>query len=164
MSNLVEKNDYIKFDPATKESVTIKWQQGGSERSDQYVVMPYTVIGKPASGSLFIQTSLAEEFMNKSEKDESTNPLVSGGSKIKVDDAFQYGQDKDKDPTLRFLVYHNKANKLYQHRFIETTAFSNIGKKIQKAGNEYGGALWGGIINKGADLLKGFIGDYLHNF
>ena len=162
MSNLVEKNDYIKFDPASKESVTIKWQKDLSERSEQYVVIPYTVIGKPASGSLFIQTSYAEEFMNKSEKDESTNPLVSGGSKIKVGDAFQYGQDNDK--TLRFLVYHNKANKPYQHRFIETTAFSNIGKKIQKAGNEYGGALWGGIINKGADLLKGFIGDYLHNF
>lgn len=162
MSNLVEKNDYIKFDPASKESVTIKWQQDLSERSEQYVVIPYTVIGKPASGSLFIQTGYAEEFMNKSEKDESTNPLVSGGSKIKVDDAFQYGQDNDK--TLRFLVYHNKANKPYQHRFIETTAFSNIGKKIQKAGNEYGGALWGGIINKGADLLKGFIGDYLRDF
>ncbi|MEQ8386837.1 MAG: sigma-70 family RNA polymerase sigma factor [Coleofasciculus sp. A1-SPW-01] len=57
-----------------------------------------------------------------------------------------------------------QANKPYQHRFIETTAFSNIGKKIQQAGNEYGGAVWGGIINKGADLLKAFVGDPLRNF
>jgi len=87
--------------------------------------------------------------------------LVKGGYKIQVDEAFQYGQDNDK--TLRFLVYHNKANKPYQHRFIETTAFSNIGNKIIAVGASAAGS-WSEALNQGAELAKAFIGDYLRDF
>lgn len=161
MAQIVEKGDWIKFNPDSKQEVTIKWQQDLGSRQEQYIALPYSVKDKEASGSLFIQLGLADEFFKKCQKDESSNPLVSGGYKIQVDEAFQYGQNNEK--TLRFLVYHNKANKPYQHRFIETTAFSNIGNKIVAVGGA-AAPQWAAMLQQGADLLKGFIGDYLRDF
>jgi hypothetical protein len=161
MAQIVEKGDWIKFNPDSKKEETIKWQQDLGSRQEQYIALPYSVKDKEASGSLFIQLGLADSFFQKCQKDESSNPLVSGGYKIQVDEAFQYGQNNEK--TLRFLVYHNKANKPYQHRFIETTAFSNIGNKIVSVGAGATPA-WGELLKKGADLAKGFIGDYLRDF
>lgn len=158
---IVEKGDWIKFDPASKTQETIKWQQDLGSRQAPYTVVPYTVKDKQAAGSLFIQSSLADQFFEKCQKDDSENPLVSGGYKIEVDDAFQYGQNNEQ--TLRFLVYHDKSNKPYQHRFIETTAFSNIGNKIVAVGAA-SAPQWSEILKQGADLAKGFIGDYLRNF
>lgn len=160
-TKIVEKGDWIKFNPEKKENVTIQWQQNLSSRQEEYIVLPYSVNGKQASGSLFIQLGLADSFFEKCSQDESSNPLVKGGYKIQVDDAFQYGQNNEK--TLRFLVFHNKDNKPYQHRFIETTAFSNIGNKIVEVGAG-AAAEWGQLLKKGADLAKGFIGDYLRDF
>ncbi|MCT7979822.1 hypothetical protein [Laspinema olomoucense] len=161
MTDIVEKGDWIKFNPESKKEETIKWKQNLTSRQEQYFVLPYSVIGKQANGSLFIQASLANSFFEKGQKDESSDNLVNGGSKIQVDDAFQYGQNNEN--TLRFLVYHNKKNKPYQHRFIETTAFSNIGKKIVEVGAGAAPA-WGDLLKKGSDLAKGFIGDYLRDF
>ncbi|NES78280.1 MULTISPECIES: hypothetical protein [unclassified Okeania] len=171
---IVEKGDWIKFNPKAKEDQTIKWQQNLGSRQEEYIVVPYSVKDKQASGSLFIELGLADSFFEKCQEDESKNPLVSGGYKIQVDDAFQYGQNNEK--TLRFLVYHNKSNKPYQHRFIETTAFSNIGKKIVASANAAGAAAatatgagaataaWEDLLKQGEDIAKAFIGDYLRNF
>jgi hypothetical protein len=161
MAQIVEKGDWIKFNPDSKKEETIKWQQDLGSRQEQYIALAYSVKDKEASGSLFIQLGVADSFFQKCQKDESSNPLVNGGYKIQVDEAFQYGQNNEK--TLRFLVYHNKANKPYQHRFIETTAFSNIGNKIVEVGAGAAPA-WGELLKKGADLAKGFIGDYLRDF
>lgn len=158
---IVEKGDWIKFDPNSKQTVTIKWQQNLSSRQEEYVVLPYSVKDKKASGSLFIQLGLADSFFEKCSKDESKNPLVNGGFKIQVNEAFQYGQNNEK--TLRFLVFHNKADKPYQHRFIETTAFSNIGNKIVEVGAGAAPA-WSELLKQGAALGKAFIGDYLRDF
>ncbi len=158
---IVENGDWIKFNPDAKENVMIKWQQNFAERQEGYIVLPYSVLGKQASGSLFLQSGFADAFFAKCSPDESSNPLVKGGYKIQVDQAFQYGQNNEK--TLRFLVYHNKADRPYQHRFIETTAFSNIGKKIVDIGADAAPA-YSAILSKGADLAKAFIGDYLRDF
>ncbi|KAE8219654.1 hypothetical protein CF319_g6690 [Tilletia indica] len=48
---------------------------------------------------------------------------------IKVDSDFQFGQQTD--GKNRFLVYHNKANKPFQHRFVETTLASGIFNTIK---------------------------------
>ena len=160
-TQIVENGDWIKFNPDSKENVTIKWQQQFSSRQEEYIVVPYSVKDKEASGSLFIQLGLADSFFAKCSQDESSNPLVKGGYKVQVDGAFQYGQNNEK--TLRFLVYHNKSNKPYQHRFIETTAFSNIGNKIVEIGAGAAPA-WSEMLSKGADLAKAFIGDYLRDF
>ena len=158
---IVEKGDWIKFNPESKQTETIQWQQNFSNRQEEYIVLPYSVKDKEASGSLFIQLGLADLFFGKCSEDESSNPLVKGGYKIQVDDAFQYGQNNEK--TLRFLVFHNKDNKPYQHRFIETTAFSNIGNKIVAIGGS-AAPLWDELLKKGADIAKAFIGDYLRDF
>lgn len=158
---IVEKGDWIKFNPESKQTETIQWQQNFSSRQEEYIVLPYSVKDKEASGSLFIQLGLADLFFGKCSEDESSNPLVKGGYKIQVDDAFQYGQNNEK--TLRFLVFHNKDNKPYQHRFIETTAFSNIGNKIVAIGGS-AAPLWDELLKKGADIAKAFIGDYLRDF
>ncbi|MGB3514374.1 MAG: hypothetical protein WBA93_35215 [Microcoleaceae cyanobacterium] len=152
---IVDKGDWIKFNPKAKEDQTIKWQQDLGSRQEEYIVVPYSVKDKTASGSLFIQLGLADSFFDNCKEDESTNPLVSGGYKIQVDNDFQYGQNNEK--TLRFLVYHDKSNKPYQHRFIETTAFSNIGNKIGAFTSIFGGDT---IV----DIGKSFIGDYLRDF
>lgn len=64
---------------------------------------------------------------------------------------------------LGSVPHHNKSNKPYQHRFIETTAFSNLGNQIVEIG---AGAApgWSEMLSKGADLAKAFIGDYLRDF
>ncbi|MDY6782558.1 MAG: hypothetical protein SW833_08430 [Cyanobacteriota bacterium] len=161
MTEIVEKGDWIEIDPAFKENATIKWQQDLGNRQEPYIVYPYSVQGKQASGSLFIQLGLKKAFFSKCKVEDSD--IVPGDKeyKIQVNDDFQYGQNNEK--SLRFLVYHNKSNKPYQHRFIETTAFSNIGNKIVEMGAASAPA-WGALIGKGADLAKGFIGDYLRDF
>lgn len=158
---IAEKGDWIKFNPEFKQTETIQWQQNFSNRQEEYIVLPYSVKGKEASGSLFIQLGFADLFFEKCSEDESSNPLVKGGYKIQVDDAFQYGQNNEK--TLRFLVFHKKDNKPYQHRFIETTAFSIIGNKIVAIGGS-AAPHWNELLEKGADIAKAFIGDYLRDF
>ena len=149
MTQIVEKGDWIQFDPDSKKTETIRWQQKLSSRQEEYVALTYSVKDKQAGGSLFIQLGLADSFFKKCSKDESSNPIVPGGYKIQVDDAFQYGQNNEK--TLRFLVFHNKDNKIYQHRFIETTAFSEIASKIEP-------------YIPLPDITKALFGDYLRDF
>ncbi|MDJ1173614.1 hypothetical protein [Roseofilum capinflatum] len=164
MTELVEKGDWITFDPDSyKKEEVIRWQQNLGSREEPYVALLYSVKDKEASGSLFVLKGQANQFFAKCQKNESENPLVSGGYKIQVDDNFQYGQNQEK--TLRFLVYHNKSNKPYQHRFIETTAFSNIGNKIAAVGSAAGEAsAWGKLVEQGLEIGKAFIGDYLRDF
>jgi hypothetical protein len=58
------------------------------------------------TGAIFIQASKINDFKAKSQGGDSVTVLV--------DDSFQYGQ-KTRDPvTGRFLVFHDKGNKLYQ--------------------------------------------------
>ena len=101
MAQIVEKGDWIKFNPDSKKEETIKWQQDLGSRQEQYIALAYSVQDKEASGSLFIQLGVADSFFQKCQKDESRNPLVDGGYKIQVYEAFQYGQNNEK--TLRFL-------------------------------------------------------------
>ncbi|MDB9519429.1 hypothetical protein PN466_21020 [Roseofilum reptotaenium CS-1145] len=168
MAELVEKGDWIKFNPPQEpENVNIKWQQDLGNREQPYIPLLYSVNGKKASGSLFVSASEADAFFEKCEPNESKNPLVKGGYKIQVDDGFQYGQNNEK--TLRFLVYHDKSNKPYQHRFIETTAFSNIGRKISAISAAAGettseAKAWGMLVEQGMEIGKAFIGDYLRDF
>jgi hypothetical protein len=62
MAQIVEKGDWIKFNPDSKQEVTIKWQQDLGSRQEAYIALPYSVKDKEASGSLFIQLGLADSF------------------------------------------------------------------------------------------------------
>ena len=59
MAQIVEKGDWIKFNPDSKKEETIKWQQDFGSRQEQYIALPYSVNDKEASGSLFIQIGRA---------------------------------------------------------------------------------------------------------
>ncbi|MCJ1264292.1 hypothetical protein MMC22_004163 [Lobaria immixta] len=111
--------DYLGGDQGRK--VTIEWSQMMKSRSEDYYLSKYT--NKTSNnggetGIIFVQASKLAEFKNKKiDGDEFT---------FKIDDSFQYGQKKD--GTDRFLVYHDKNNKPYQHRFVENTISSLGGK------------------------------------
>lgn len=69
--------------------------------------------------------SLVTIFIFDKFSDQVKNKCKAGLCRLKVDSAFQYGQNKEN--TVRFLVLHNKSNKPYQHRFVETSMLSNGG-------------------------------------
>ena len=163
MSNykVVEKGDYITYNPNNQKEANIRWQQDLGMREVEYIVLPYSVKGKEASGSLYLDLGFADSFFVKSSKEENDNPLLKGRYKVEVDSDFQYGQNSDK--SLRFLVFHNKSNKPHQHRYIETSAFQNIAHHLVEMAAPGAGA-WAGVIKQSQELGKAFIGDYLKNF
>ncbi|KAJ2912320.1 hypothetical protein MD484_g8091, partial [Candolleomyces efflorescens] len=82
------------------------------------------------------------------------------GYKIKVNSELQYGQ-KNAAGELRFVVYHDKERKPYQHRFIETAMASVGAAQAQALAKQFG---YGGVGDQAANLLKAFVGDYLRTF
>ena len=67
---------------------------------------------QPCEGRLFVSASAMERF--KSLLSSITNPSSSSSWKtFAVSNDFQYGQ-KDAKGGARFLVFHDKGNKLYQ--------------------------------------------------
>jgi len=160
---VVQKGDSISLAPDGAESTKIKWQQNFAQRSKVFNVIPFTVKGSGASGTLFLENGLAEEFLKLCEKDESANPLsASGGYTIQVTDVMQYGQDDADDPKVRFLVYHDKSDNIYQHRFMQTTAFGNVMEKVSDVAGNIPGL--GDVMKKVAGYTKAFVGDSLRSF
>ncbi len=161
MSNLVEKGNLIEFYLEPKESTKIEWQQNFAKHKENFMVVAFNVVNSEVTRTLFIAQKKAKEFMNKAEKSTNENPLFDAVSyTTTVDDDFQYGQDADK--TIRFLVFHDKNEKMYQHRFVSTNAFQNvataIGEKVDKIESikKY--------LDKIMSLGKAYIGDPLRSF
>ncbi|KAF7535381.1 hypothetical protein G7054_g5440 [Neopestalotiopsis clavispora] len=130
------------------QKVTIKWSQSFKDRSEEYYVTKYT--NKSGSGEdlVFVQASKVNELAAKSQGDEKFTFVI--------DDSWQYGQQKD--GSKRFLVYHDKNNKQYQHRFVENF--------ITQAGNKAVGII-SGLGYPAGDIqsfASRFVGDYLRNF
>jgi len=150
----VSKNDTVSVpgDIGNKSQV-VQWEQSFNHKSEEYVVSEYTVINKDGesqnAGLIYVAKNKLEEFKSKATKGDKLT--------LKVDESFQYGQKKGGED--RFLVYHDKGNKMYQHRFVEST--------VAKWGNAAAGfALDKGYkqMNQVGDVLKHFVGDYLKNF
>ncbi|KAG9605512.1 hypothetical protein KCU97_g485, partial [Aureobasidium melanogenum] len=147
---------------ADNKPVTVQWSQNLSQRTAQYFALVADNISTGEQVPFFI----AAEFYKTS---TAANPnhitkvgqLVDGeGYKIKVDDKIQYGQ-KNAQGELRFVVYHDKERKRYQHRFIETALGSAAAGKASELAKGFGfGDIAGGI----ASIAKNFVGDYLRTF
>ncbi|PPQ69994.1 hypothetical protein CVT26_013282 [Gymnopilus dilepis] len=60
------------------------------------------------------------------------------GYKVIVNDRFQYGQ-ADGTGKGRFIVYHDKERKPYQHRFVHTTLLSSAGDAVGVLAKAIGG-------------------------
>jgi len=129
---LVEKGDWILINKDKVNSENIEWSQDwGSSRSANYSSTGFFVDGKDATNILFVETAKLMTFTELAVDVDSSNPLYNHGykHKIQVTDAFQYGQDNEK--TMRFLVYHNKDSKPYQHRFTSTNMFIESAKVLK---------------------------------
>ncbi|KIW92486.1 uncharacterized protein Z519_06333 [Cladophialophora bantiana CBS 173.52] len=152
MAPLVNKGDTI-YVPAeflggnNGKKLTIHWSQMLRSRNEDYWLCKYTV--ESGAEKIYVQASKLEEFKQK-KKDGKDFTFV-------VDDSFQYGQDKEK--TKRFLVFHDKSNKPYQHRFVENT-YTELGGKaadfLESLGFKDAGTV--------EDVARRFAGDELHNF
>ncbi len=121
MAEVVKKGNKITFPSEalsnTDAVVNIKWQQDLQDKQADYILVDTVLAGTKDIVPLFVQKSLSKNFLAKckTEADECT---------VEVDGDFQYGQNKEQ--TFRFLVYHSKSNKAYQHRFINQTTASKI--------------------------------------
>lgn len=62
---------------------------------------------------------------------------------------------------MRFLVYHDKERRPYQHRFVETAIGSAVAGKAKKFAEALG---QGNIAGDVSALAKNYVGDYLHDF
>lgn len=162
MTTLVEKGDVIEFYKEPQVSTEIKWQQNFKDRSEVFLTIPYKVKDKEASGSLFVEQKMADKFMKAAKKVETNKESLfkSSAYTITINEDFQYGQDKEK--TIRFLVYHDKNENIYQHRFASNNAFQKIVSKIGEQTDKIESVQK--IFDKITRLGKAYLGDKLKDF
>ncbi|KAK7428262.1 hypothetical protein QQZ08_005159 [Neonectria magnoliae] len=152
MALLVNRGDAIYVDAQSfdNEVVKVTWSQGGNNISENYIPMKYRVTsGGSSEGPIFIQANKLSDFRRK----QNGGPYVT----VIVDSEFQYGQDKDR--TRRFLVFHDKDHRPYQHRFAHSI-LQTLGDK----GVEFAASLGFPDVGKLRDALGRFTGDYLREF
>ncbi|KAJ7855346.1 hypothetical protein B0H13DRAFT_2357966 [Mycena leptocephala] len=127
--------------------VHVNWQQNMSQRKADYYALTADNITTGEQVPFFI----AAEYYKSSTKANPSHitkvgELVEGeGYKLK----------------LRFIVYHDKERKPYQHRFIETAVGSATAGKAAEMAKAFGVGVVGDQI---MDHLKGIVGDSLHTF
>ncbi|GJE91736.1 hypothetical protein PsYK624_078870 [Phanerochaete sordida] len=142
--------------------VTVKWQQMFSDKSADY----YTVVAKNKSQGnadvvVFVAAEWYEGAGGTSQHLIHVAPKdVEGFYQLTVDDKCQYGQ-KNKEGDMRFVVYHDKGRKPYQHRFVETSLGSLGAGVITKIAGAFG---YGGKADIAKNVASCFVGDYLHTF
>ncbi|KAJ7855347.1 hypothetical protein B0H13DRAFT_2357967 [Mycena leptocephala] len=142
--------------------VHVNWQQNMSQRKADYYALTADNITTGEQVPFFI----AAEYYKSSTKANPSHitkvgELVEGeGYKLKVNDRLQYGQ-RNPQGELRFIVYHDKERRPYQHRFIETAVGSATAGKAAEMAKAFGVGAAGDQI---MDHLKCIVGDYLHTF
>ncbi|KAI1146093.1 hypothetical protein F4825DRAFT_456823 [Nemania diffusa] len=148
-----------------KRQQSVRWKQDSDDRVDDYLLVLFEYAGKDplkasCFGRLFVSTKCLIAFEAKIFKVDNLNSDHEWRA-FTVDDEFQYGQ-ADSKGTHRFLVLHDKEQKPYQHRFVNS--------RWVKAGN-----LSLGLLDKagfgsrdGLDLAfeqgRNYFGDYLYDF
>lgn len=116
---------------ARNSTVHIDWKQGGS-RSQDYNWCTYKCSGGDTV-AVYVQASFGAP------------------KQLKVDQALQWGKTHS---GIFFIVYHDKSQRPFQHRFLQTGQQDDL-KKIGGMVEGY----TGGIVDIG-----GISGDYLHTF
>lgn len=155
-SGMVERGDKIIFPTDALKTddnvVSIEWQQDFKQRKADYVIVDSVIDHTNVVVPLFVQKSLMEKLLNKCATDANECSLV-------VDEDFQYGQNNEK--TFRFLIYHNKSYRPYQHRFINTSTASKIAglAKAKLANNKDLK-----VLDEAVSKAQAIFGDYLRDF
>ncbi|OCH93235.1 hypothetical protein OBBRIDRAFT_337233 [Obba rivulosa] len=137
--------------------ITVKWQQTLSQKSADY----YTLVVKNKSqDDAEVVFFIAAEWYNDAHLATVASKDASGSFELKVDGMFQYGQ-KNAQGENRFIVYHDKGRKPYQHRFIESALASKAADFTTKIAGMFG---YGSAADLIHNIASAFVGDYLHTF
>lgn len=141
---------------------TVTWSQNLATRTALYYPLTVDNITTGEQFAFFI----AAEFYKSS---TSANPnhitrvgqlLPGEGYKLQIGSSLQYGQ-KNTQGDMRFVVYHDKERKPYQHRFIETALGSTAAKQAKAVAEKLGQGSIAGDISR---LAANFVGDFLKTF
>ncbi|KAF7359816.1 hypothetical protein MVEN_00706800 [Mycena venus] len=140
--------------------VHVNWQQNLSQHKADYYALTADNITTGEQVAFFIATEYYKSSMKANPNHiANVGELVAGeGYKLKVDNRLQYGQ-KNAQGELRFIVFHDKERKPYQHRFIEAVGSATAGKAAEMA-KAFVGAAGDQIMGQ----VKCIVGDYLHTF
>jgi hypothetical protein len=147
--------------------LNVQWSQAMREQAQDYVQVTGLFSDAPKATDatpfmLFLQKDMVEAFRQQF-CDESRCQAA-------ITSQFQYGQDKEM--TMRFVVYHNPANKPFQHRFLATNAATTYTRTLQQVastagelnlpvpGVEKATSIVGDFTTIGQNL----VGDNLHSF
>ncbi|KAK1220603.1 hypothetical protein PQX77_016626 [Marasmius sp. AFHP31] len=151
---IVNKGDVLLV-PSTaddgKQRLHLEWQQSGTKSGDYYALIAKNKSQGNGEVPFFCQT----EWFNKENLGQKN---AEGYYEVTISDRHQYGQ-KNKQGDNRWVAFHDKSRKPYQHRFVETL-FIKGGDLIGKVA----GLLGYPIGSVAVDTLKGIFGDYLHTF
>ncbi|KAH0603166.1 uncharacterized protein H6S33_008170 [Morchella sextelata] len=140
-----------------KDNRRITWSQTLMERSEMYYTVHATNITKNNTDViLFVQGNWYNSGASPAEHVSKIGKAVDGSYEIKLDARFQYGQ-KNKEGENRFLVYHNKSNKPYQHRFMATLIQGQVAEWAKKL-------IPVAQAQDGLALMTSLFGDYLHTY
>ncbi|KDQ52916.1 hypothetical protein JAAARDRAFT_39862 [Jaapia argillacea MUCL 33604] len=139
----------------------VQWSQGGMSCKEDYYAIPAKAESGSAKGiALFIQKSFFDNGLDKfATVSETANGKI---ARTTIDNRFQYGQ-QEQGGAKRFVVYHDKEHKPFQHRFMTTATWmaeeANAEKALKKLGMDGNGTV---------DALKllgqNFFGDPLRTF
>ncbi|KAL0066376.1 hypothetical protein AAF712_006635 [Marasmius tenuissimus] len=136
----------------TKQRLHIEWQQSLSKRSGDY----YTLVARNKSqGNVEVPFFCQTEWFNAEHLGQKN---AEGYYEVTMSDKYQYGQ-KNKNGDNRWVAFHDKGRKMYQHRFVESL-FVKGGEVVGKVA----GMLGYPIGSVAIDQLKNYFGDYLHDF
>ena len=188
---VVQVGNTIEIPKAKSEEVVIRWQQNFANREKTYYAIPFTVVEGEGVGTLFAEVSICcddQSIQEESDplpilcghdseqkakikslialgKEVTSDDPFSGGEAclhIKVTSDFRYGQDAAVDTKIRFLVYGDKSDNPYQHRFMSTSAFQNLSESAIKFGKGVPGAA--AALDTIKKLGEAYIGDPLREF
>ncbi|KAL2683446.1 hypothetical protein Neosp_007916 [[Neocosmospora] mangrovei] len=153
MSFLVTKGDTIHF------TDSVLWIQNGSLDPTRLNIsgvkwsrteLKPTSVAEKKGGELFIQANKLQTLIDKQGQD---GPKYT----VKIDDDFQYGQNEQRSE--RFLVFHDKNNRPYQHRFV-TQLVMLLGNQAIGWARSMGFDSIESLRDKAASIF----GDYLRDF
>ncbi|KAL1791778.1 hypothetical protein ACET3X_009529 [Alternaria dauci] len=154
---LPEKDDYLFFPSQAGELVKISWYQKSQYREAEYYRTPAYVfkttkdlpdektkyetvlfIARERFDDVYYHVPAALSSLSVDHVQKIQLPAPTGESadasknwiRCKIDQKFFYGQDKIKDPTYRWLVYHPEERQPAQGRFIEARTQFVVGNLI----------------------------------
>lgn len=170
-ANLAASGDAFWFDARALDDASnvqnVEWSQGARKHAEAYVQVIGIFSEAPKATEappfmLFLQKDMVDAFREQHCDERRCQATITA--------QYQYGQDKDQ--TMRFVVYHNPANKPYQHRFLATNAAATYTRSMQTIADTAselklpipGAAQVTSTVSQITTVGQNIVGDYLHTF